>query len=403
MTSRVDFTSQDYFRNPAAALEKLRSEGPVVEVRFPIVGRVWTTTTQALADRVLKDTDTFTIRREDGEVAGMRWWMPGIIRTFATNMLAMDEPDHRRLRDIVDEAFRRRAVLGMEPHIQATADQLADQLFADGSPADLIQRYARQLPLSVICELLGLPESDRPKFSALAAGFSRLTGAFGFLRMIPNAMAMRRYIEGFVADVRRHGGEGLIAEILRVEKEGGRISPDEIVSMVFLLLFAGHETTTHLISGSVHELLKNPSLRDWLEEDWSRADLAVEEFLRFLTPVQFTKPRFVRRDVDLGGITVRKGERIMPMLAAANMDPAANPHPERLDLGRRPNRHVAFGTGIHFCLGHQLARIEGKCALKALFARWPRLTLAVPESQITWRKRPGLNALDQLPVVAGES
>jgi cytochrome P450 PksS len=402
MTSRVDFTSQDYFRNPAAALERLRNEGPVVEVRFPIVGRVWTTTTQALADRVLKDTEIFTIRKEDGEVAGLRWWMPGIIKTFATNMLSMDEPDHRRLRDIVDEAFRRRAVLGMEPHIQATAGQLADQLFAEGSPADLVQRYARELPLLVISELLGLPAADRPKFAALASRFSRLTGALGFLLTIPNAIALRRYLEGHLEKVRRQGGEGLIAEIMRVEKEGGRISGDEIVSMIFLLLFAGHETTTHLISGSVHELLKNPGLRDWLTEDWSRADLAVEEFLRFLTPVQFTKPRYVRKDVDLGGVIVRKGERIMPMLAAANMDPAANLQPERLDLQRKPNRHIAFGTGIHFCLGHQLARIEGKCALKALFQRWPHLALAVPEQEVAWRKRPGLNAIARLPVVPGE-
>ena len=403
MTSRVDFTSQNYFRNPAASLAKLREQGPVVEVSFPIVGRVWTTTTQALADRVLKDTDTFTIRKEDGEIAGLRWWMPGIIRTFATNMLSMDEPDHRRLRDIVDEAFRRRAVLGMEPNIEATAKQLADDLFAEGSPADLIQRYARVLPLSVICELLGLPQADRPKFMKWAGGLSRLAGALDFFRMMPNLYAMKRYIEAHLETVRRQGGEGLIAEIVRVEREGGRISREEIVSMVFLLLFAGHETTTHLISGSVHELLKNPSLRDWLEQDWSRADLAVEEFLRFLTPVQFTKPRFVRRDVDLDGVTVKRGARIMPMLAAANMDPAANPHPERLELARRPNRHVAFGTGIHFCLGHQLARIEGRCALKALFRRWPKLTLAVPESEITWRKRIGLNAIDRLPVVAGTS
>ena len=219
--------------------------------------------------------------------------------------------------------------------------------------------------------------------------------------MMPKIFAMKRYIEAHLETVREKGGEGLIAEIVRVEKEGGRISPNEIVSMVFLLLFAGHETTTHLISGSVHELLKNPGLRDWLEEDWGRADLAVEEFLRFITPVQFTKPRYVRRDVDLGGVTVKRGDRIMAMLAAANMDPAANPHPERLDLARRPNRHIAFGTGIHFCLGHQLARIEGKCALKSLFKRWPKLALAVDESEIIWRKRPGLKAINRLPVVAG--
>jgi cytochrome P450 len=400
MTLKADFASQDYFRNPAAAIEKLRASGPVVEVRFPIIGKVWATTTQALADRVLKDTATFTIRKDNGDVAGLRWWMPGVVRTLANSMLSMDEPDHKRLRDIVDEAFRRRAVLDMEPHIQALGDQLADELFAEGSPADLVERYARKLPLSVITELLGLPPADRAKFTAWAGGFTRFTGALGFFAMIPNILAMRRYLERHLETVRRQGGEGLIAEIVRVEKDGGQISPDEIVSMVFLLLFAGHETTTHLISGSVFELLKNPGLRDWLEADWSRVDLAVEEFLRFITPVQFTKPRFVRKDIELDGVRLRKGDRIMAILAAANMDPKANPHPERLDLQRRPNRHIAFGTGIHFCLGHQLARIEGRCALKSLFRRWPELTLAVDPSEITWRQRPGLKAIDRLPVAA---
>src|SRR6266481_3030969 len=403
MTMQADFASQDYFRNPTAAIENLRKLGPVVEVRFPLIGKVWATTTQALADQVLKDTATFTMRREDGNVAGLQWWMPGIVRTLANSMLSMDEPDHKRLRDIVDEAFRRRAVLDMEPHIRAIGDELADELFAEGSPADLVERFARKLPLSVITELLGLPLADRPKFIARAGGFTRFTGALGFLAMIPNVLAMKRYMERHLETVRRNGGEGLIAEIVRVEKEGGQISPDEIVAMVFLLLFAGHETTTHLISGSVHELLKNPDLRDWLENDWSRVDLAVEEFLRFITPVQFTKPRYVRRDIELGGVILKKGDRIMAMLAAANMDPQANAHPERLDLQRRPNRHIAFGTGIHFCLGHQLARIEGRCALKSLLQRWPTLTLAADESEIRWRKRPGLRAIDRLPVrVAGE-
>src|ERR1700752_3899640 len=139
----------------------------------------------------------------------MLWWMPVIVKTFANSMLSMDEPDHKRLRDIVDEAFRRRAVLGMEPHIEATAHQLADDLFAEGSPADLIQRYARVLPLSVICELLGLPLADRAKFMAWAGGFSRLTGALDFLSMLPNMYAMKRYIEAHLEAVRRHGGEGL--------------------------------------------------------------------------------------------------------------------------------------------------------------------------------------------------
>jgi cytochrome P450 len=401
MTPQADFASQDYFRNPAVAIENLRSMGPVVEVRFPIIGKVWATTTQALADQVLKDTSTFTMRREDGNVAGLQWWMPAIVRTLANSMLSMDEPDHKRLRDIVDEAFRRRAVLDMEPHIQAIGDELAGELFAEGVPADLVEHFARKLPLSVICELLGLPLADRPKFVAWAGGFTRFTGALGFLSLLPNVMAMKRYIERHVEAVRQRGGEGLIAEIVRVERDGGKISRDEIVSMVFLLLFAGHETTTHLISGASFELLKNPALRDWLQQDWSRLDLAVEEFLRFITPVQFTKPRHVRKDIELGGVRLRRGDKVMAMLAAANMDPQANPHPERLDLQRKSNRHIAFGTGIHFCLGHQLARIEGRSALKSLFARWPELALAVDPSQITWRMRPGLKAIERLPVRDG--
>src|SRR6516165_12312382 len=182
---RADLVSQGYFRNPAAEIEKLRSAGPVVEVQFPMIGKMWTTTTQDLADRVLKDSETFTIRTGVGGVAGLQWWMPRILRTLANHMLSKDEPDHKRLRDIVDEAFRRRAILEMEPRILAIADELADGLFAQGIPADLVERYARQLPLAVICELLGLPFADRVKFTAWAGGFTRFTGTIGFLSMIP--------------------------------------------------------------------------------------------------------------------------------------------------------------------------------------------------------------------------
>jgi cytochrome P450 PksS len=398
---RVDFKSQAFFRDPAAGVEVLRASGPVVATSFPIVGKVWITTTYELTARVLKDSETFTLRKEDGGVAGLRWWMPAFVSALANNMLTMDEPDHTRLREIVDEAFRRRAVLDMEPRIRAIADDLAGELFADGSPADLVERYARTLPLSVICELLGLPLSDRPKFIAWANTVARPTSVVGVLRIIRGLSQMKRYLEDRLRVAREHGGEGLIAELVRVEMEGGRISASEMVSMIFLLLGAGSETTTHLISGSVYELIKNPTLRDWLEEDWSRAGLAVEEFLRFVSPVQFSKPRFVREDLEFGGVRLKKGDRIMAMVAAANMDPQANDHPEQLDLQRRPNRHISFGTGIHFCLGHQLARIEGMCALQALFTRWPRLRLAVAPAQIRWRRRPGLRSIEKLPVVEG--
>jgi cytochrome P450 len=397
MTLRMDFTSQDFFRDPIAAVKRLRAAGPVVEVRLPIIGRVWMTTTQEMASRVLKDSQVFTVRNDDGAVAGLRWWMP---RIFRVNMLAVDGPDHTRLREIVEEAFRRRAVLDMEPRIRAIADELAGDLFAQGSPVDLVSRYARMLPLSVICELLGLPLADRPKFMAWAGRAMASAPVRDLLRVAPSLVAMKGYLEQQLEHARKVGGEGLIAELVRVEKEGARLSRDEMVAMVFLLLVGGHESTTHLISGSVFELAKNPGLRDWLAQDWSRANLAVEEFLRYVSPVPLSKPRFVRQDMDLDGVRLKRGDKIMAMLVAANLDPAANEASEKLDLERRPNHHMAFGTGIHFCLGHLLARLEAKCALEALYRRWPKLELAVQPGQIRWRNRPGLRAIISLPVVA---
>jgi len=399
MTISMDFTSQEFFRDPASAIARLRATGAVVDAKLPIIGRTWITTTQETAGRVLKDSENFTLRK-DGNVAGMRWWMPRVIRVLSNNMLTTDEPDHTRLRGIVDEAFRRRAVLEMRPHIMTLADQLAGELFAVGSPADLVARYARRLPLSVICELLGLPLADRPKFIGWSNRLINLSSLAGFVMLIPSILSIKRYLEQHIETVGRGDGEGLIAELVLAKKNGAQISNEEMVSTIFLLLFAGHETTTHLIGGSVFELLKNPALRDWLEEDWSRADLAVEEFLRFVTPVQFSKPRFVREDMELGGAQLKRGDKIMAMVAAANMDPSANESPERLGLDRRPNRHMAFGAGIHFCLGHQLARVEGKCALEALFKRWPKLRLAAEPAGIRWRKRLGIRALESLPVAA---
>jgi len=398
MAPRIDFTSEDFFRDPAAGIAALRAGGAAVETRFPIVGRVWVTTTYEATARVLKDSATFSLRKEGGDVAGLRWWMPKLVQTLASNMLTTDEPDHTRLRSIVDEAFRRRAIVGMEPRIRAIAEELADELFAQSNPADLVARYAQILPLSVISELLGLPEADRPMFIGWANSLSRVSGAIGFLSVLPNFRKMRRYMEARLRAVRQHGGEGLIAELVRVEIEGGRISPDEMLSMLFLLLNAGSITTTHLIGGAVFELLKDTSRRDWLMADWSRAALAVEEFLRFVSPVQFSKPRCVREDVDIDGVRVRKGEQVMAMIVAANMDSQASPHSQTLDLERKPNRHLSFGTGIHFCLGHQLARIETMAALEALFTRWPRLTLAIEPSQVRYQRRPGLRSIVKLPV-----
>jgi cytochrome P450 PksS len=400
MISQVDFTRQDYLQNPMAKIAELREAGPAIKVEFPVIGTVWVTTTHEAAIRVLKDGRSFTLRK-NGETAGTRWWTPRIFRSLASNLLTTDEPDHTRLRSIVDEAFRRRAILDMEPRIFAIADELAGVLFTEDSPADLVDRYARVLPLAVICELLGLPPADRPKFMTWAANLTGVGSSIGFMwRAYRNISVIKRYLVRHLRTARKTGGAGLIAELVVAERNGASISHDELVAMIFLLLFAGNETVTHLITGSVYELLKRPELRDWLIEDWSRADLATEEFLRFVSPVLFAKLRFVHHDLELCGVSLKQGDMVMPLLAAANCDPDENSNPGQLDLGRRPNRHMAFGAGIHFCLGHQLARIEGRCALRALFGRWPKLKLAVDASQIQWRPQPNLRAIEKLPVVS---
>jgi cytochrome P450 len=346
MAARFDFTSQEFFRDPAAGVKQLRESGPVVATRFPIVGKVWITTTYELTARVLKDSHTFSLRNQGGGLAGLRWWMPRRLRVLATSMLTADEPDHTRLRGIVDEAFRRRAILDMAPHIRGLADDLADKLFSRGSPADIVERYARMLPVAVICELLGLPAADRPKFIAWANTITRLANVFDLLRMIGGLSRMQRYLEERLRHARVHGGEGLIAELVHVEAAGGRISGDEMVSMVFLLLGAGSETTTHLISGSVYELLKDSRLRDWLAQDWSRLSLALEEFLRFVSPVQFSKPRFVRREHGPPG--KRKSRAPRPRATAQPPHVVRDRHPLLPRLSARAHRsHVCARGAVH--------------------------------------------------------
>lgn len=403
------FTSAAFMADPFSHCDTLREEGALVQVRLPIIGKVWVTTTQSAMATVLKDGQTFTIRKADGSLTGMQWWMPRSIRLLANNMLAMDEPDHTRLRHLVDRAFRRDFIMALEPRIQAKADAFAASLFAqdklkgkdNAKNPDLIHAFARQLPLQVICELLGLPEEDHQRFSQWAASLTTVGGMIGFVRALGPIGKMARYVEAEIERQRTDPGGGLIAQLVRMQNEGEPISDDEMVAMVFLLLVAGHETTTHVISGGVYELLRDEGRWEWLGADEDRIAMAIEELLRFVSAVQFTKPRNVRRDVVIEGVQLKKGDVVMAMIAAANSDPTVINCPHRFDMERRPNRHVAFGAGPHFCLGHQLARLEIACALKALLQAYPDLRLAVSENEIRWKSRVGLRVIEKLPVRRG--
>jgi len=397
---RFDLESAAFKRDPLPTFAAMRQAGPVLPVKLSFVGKIWVTTTHASTLAMVKDNALFVQEgRHAGKSgpAGMQWWMPPSLKLFANNMLLKDEPDHRRLRKLVDHAFQRRGVQDMRGEIEAIADRILDG-FDGASEVDLANEYSRRLPLEVIRELLGLPEQDRAIFSAWTKALLQLRSAFDVIPAMGSIGKMVDYVRGQIDECRRNPREGIISELIRAEDDGEKLDESELVSMVLLLLVAGFETTTHLISDSVIALDQHPEQKAWLLADpAARMERAVEELARFSTPVQGTKPRFVARDGDFFGQPLRRGDIIMALVAAANGDPAQFDHPEALRLDRFPNPHLVFSSGIHFCLGMQLARVEAQSALSRLYARYPDLQLAAPD-KIDWIERLGIRGVKTLPV-----
>jgi cytochrome P450 len=386
--------------DPFALFAAMREAGPVIPLKLPFVGKAWVTTTYDATSTMLKDNARFVQEaRHAGRsgVAGMAWWMPRSLKLLTNNMLLKDEPDHRRLRKLVDQAFQRRHVRDMRGNIEALADKILDG-FAGQGEVDIANKYSRSLPLEVICELLGLPNQDRQVFSTWAKTATSMRSSFGIFRAFLSMSGVIKYVRDQIEACRREPREGLISELVRAEEDGDKLNEDELISMVFLLLFAGFETTTHLISDSIIALEQNPDQKAYLLADPSaRMERALEELARFNSPVQSTKPRYVAQDTELAGQKLKRGEIIMGLLASANYDPAAFADPDTLKLDRFPNPHLVFSSGIHFCLGMQLARVETQVAIARLYARHPDLALAAPRN-IQWIERFGLRGVKALPV-----
>jgi cytochrome P450 len=225
-----------------------------------------------------------------------------------------------------------------------------------------------------------------------------VTSLWGIFRFLPALSRLVAYFERHFEQCRRSPRPGLMTALVQAEQDGDRLSADELLAMAFLLLLAGHETTVHLIGGGTLALLGAPEQKAWLAADGSLLPSAVEELLRFVCPVHLAKPRYLGRDLEFRGRPLHRGDVVIPMLASANTDPARFHEPERLDVGRSPNPHVAFGTGSHFCLGAQLARVEALVVTERLFRRFPKLSLAVPPGALRYTGRLGIQALTALPV-----
>jgi cytochrome P450 PksS len=399
-TRDFDILSSAFHADPFLTVSRMRAEGSLVRLKLPIVGHTWLALTHDTCATLLKDHDTFA---RDPANAGSRTQarilslLPRTISLLALNMLGHDDPEHRRLRGLVDQAFQRRTIAAIRPAIERIADRLLDKL-EGRTEVDLMSEFCRDLPLSVICAMLGLPEKDHNRFKSWLDGLKDTANISAVVRAIPGVVRVVRYLRR----VSRPGGgalpDGLITALRDAETRGQKLSEDELVSMVFLLFGAGQETTTHLISGGLFALLSHQEQLRKLQNDPGLVPTCVEECLRYVSPVQMTKPRFATRDLAWEGLEFRRGDMFAGMLAAANCDPTKFEAPHSFDITRHPNPHLSFGTGVHFCLGFQLARAEAAIAFERVLKRFPNIRLNT-EKKIEWRKRLGIRALKELPVL----
>jgi cytochrome P450 len=306
--------------------------------------------------------------------------------------MGWDEPCRTRLRRLVQKAFTpRRAAL--RPRAEEIAAGLLDEMApTGGGVTDLLGAYARPLPIAVLCELLAIPAADRAWVAVAVAAYDDRAE---HQRV---ELELAAYFTGLIAARRAEPGDDLASALALARDNAGGLAGDELLATVFLLVMAGFDTTVNLIASGILALLTHPGEKTRLQQDPSLLPAAVEELLRFTNPVNHANDRFTTEDVPVGDVVIPAGEWVFPAISSANRDPAQFPGPDRLDLGRDTSGHVAFGHGVHHCLGAPLARMEAEVALGALLARFPRISLAVPPEELRWRSVSLMNGLESLPV-----
>ena len=420
----LDFMDPHYRQHSQEAYNDLRARCPVAHITFTrpeahedgprgpfqrdayLITRYDDSSAALLDERILVDPRNAMTEEQLAEIPEP----PEEFRVFRRNILGTDPPDHTRLRKLVQPSFTNRQMEALRPRIQAIADELLDKAEAaaaargETSPSrrlELISEFAFPMPIQVICELLGIPAEDQDDvkrwFLALPIGGGTPDKEEEIRATIRK---LTEYLTQLFARKRQAPTEDLVSELVHAEEDGDRLNEEELLSMVFILLTAGHVTTVNLIASGVFALLTHPEQRAGIEADPELVKNAVEEILRYWGPVETTLPRFTREEIAVDGVAIPRGETVLVGLASANHDPARFAHPDEFDITREDaNRHIAFGKGIHVCLGAPLARLEGQIALTTLFRRLPALRLAIPAEEATWR--PGfLRQLHELPLLA---
>jgi cytochrome P450 len=380
--------------DPHPALAALRESGPAHQVDIRLGVPVWMV---ARYDDVLAALSDPRLSNDPHHAAALSEVLRGDL--LSRSMIGTDPPGHTRLRRLVSKAFTARRVEGLRPRVQEITDALLDRITPRGA-AELIGEFALPLPVTVIGELLGVPEVDRDRFRSWTD--EMLDRPFDPRSDMARVTAARERMHGYLADLvaakRAHPADDLLTDLVEATDEGERLDGQELLAMIFLLLIAGYVTTVSLIGNGTLALLRHPDQLDRLRADPSLVPEAVEELLRFDGPVNPGLTRYALEDLEIGGVRIPRGDIVLLAIAAADRDPDRFTAPDRLDVGDADPGHLAFGHGVHYCLGAPLARLEGQVAFATLLERLPDLALATREDQLRWTGGGVLRGLRELPV-----
>jgi cytochrome P450 PksS len=401
----AQITLNDLFshkHNPYPFYAQLREQAPLARFSWG-GGEMWLVTAYDEVVAILKDPRfTLDIQKTKQPVNKQQTTSESESRymplAWSRHLLNTDAPDHTRLRTLVSKAFTPRIIEQLRPRIQQIMDELLDAVLKQGE-MDLMADIAVPLPITVISELLGIPVADRQPFRAWTQTIVQSQGAASGSEAGRAAEeAFITYIKTLIAQKRAHPEDDLTSGLVQAEEKGDVLSENDLISMIFLLITAGHETTVNLIGNGMLALLEHPDQMNLLRNDLTLLPAAIEELLRYTSPVTLTAPRWACEDITLHGQVIHKGEMVRCALLAANTDPQQFPDPAVLDILRQEKQHLAFGKGIHFCLGAPLARLEGQIAIGTLLQRLPHLRLACDPEQLSWKEGGSLRNLVALPV-----
>jgi cytochrome P450 len=395
-----DLASPAFKANPHPFYARLREEEPVWRTTLPDKRTAWLVTRYEDVAAVLKDDNFAKDPRgaQDQEQRAEGLWVPGFLKPLEQNMLDLDDPDHKRLRTLVSKAFTPRLIERLRGRIEAICQELLGAMERKGR-AELVRDYALPLPATVIAELLGVPAGDHRKFHRWSNRIVSVSSGRDVWQALPAALAFVRYLRKMAERRRVSPGEDLMSALVQAEEAGDKLSQDELLAMSFLLLVAGHETTVNLIASGTLALVQHPDQLEKLKSDPLLIKPAVEELLRYTSPVEISTERYARQDLEVSGTEVPRGELVLGVLGSANRDERYFDEPDALDLARDPNKHLAFGRGgVHHCLGAPLARMEGQIAITALLQRFPDVRLDAESGSLRWRRGLFLRGLQRLPL-----